>query len=77
MDLSDPTQPTEVGSFVPPRSRDPVGCWVAPNEAIAFPMVWGVDVQDDLIYVSDMNSGLWIIRLNDAPIEDTPGPYPG
>ena len=77
VDLSDPTRPTEVGSFVPPRSRDPVGYWVAPNGATAFPMVWGVDVQDDLIYVSDMNSGLWIIRLNDAPTEDAPGPSPG
>jgi hypothetical protein len=40
-------------------------------------MVWGVDVQDDLIYVSDMNSGLWIIRLDDASTEDEPGPSPG
>ena len=77
VDLSDPSQPIEIGSFVPPRSRDPVGYWVAPNGATAFPMVWGVDVLNDLIFVSDMNSGLWIVRLEDASTEDEPGPAPG
>lgn len=78
VDLSDPTEPTEVGSFVPPRSRDPVGYWVAPDGAMAFPMVWGVDVEGDLIFVSDMNSGLWIIELDDdTPAEVRPGPAPG
>ena len=78
VDLSDPAQPTEIGSFVPPLVRDPVGYWVAPNGATAFPMVWGVAVADDLIFVSDMNSGLWIIRFDDSDqIEDRPGPAPG
>jgi hypothetical protein len=78
VDLSDPTQPIEIGSFVPPRSRDPVGYWVAPNGATAFPMVWGVDVLNDLIFVSDMNSGLWIVRFDDGTsTEDEPGPAPG
>ncbi|MFW2338511.1 MAG: hypothetical protein ACN4GK_00535, partial [Acidimicrobiia bacterium] len=78
VDLSDPEQPIEIGSFVPPRSRDPVDYWVAPNGATAFPMVWGVDVLDDLIYLSDMNSGLWIVRFNDGTsTEDEPGPAPG
>lgn len=63
VDLSDPTHPREAGSFLPPRSRDPIGYWAAPNGATAFPMVWGVDLQDDLIYASDMHSGLWIVRL--------------
>ncbi len=62
VDLSDPAQPVEVGSFVPPRARDPVGYWVAPNGATGFPMVWGVDVEEGLIFLSDMNSGLWIVR---------------
>ncbi|NNC41467.1 MAG: hypothetical protein HKN95_12360, partial [Acidimicrobiia bacterium] len=78
VDLSDPATPNEIGSFVPPRARDPVNYWVAPNGATAFPMVWGVDVADDLIFVSDMNSGLWIIRSNvDTSTEDEPGPAPG
>ncbi len=78
VDLSDPAEPAEIGSFVPPRSRDPVGYWVAPSGATAFPMVWGVDVSDDLILVSDMNSGLWIIEFVDTPqAEETPGLAPG
>ena len=78
VDLSDPAQPTEIGSFVPPLARDPVEYWVAPNGASVFPMVWGVAVADDLIFVSDMNSGLWIIRFDDSDqIEERPGPAPG
>jgi hypothetical protein len=78
VDLSNPAQPTEIGSFVPPRSRDPVGYWVAPSGAHAFPMVWGVDVTDDLVYVSDMNSGLWIIRFGATrPTSERIGPAPG
>ncbi len=78
VDLSNPTEPIEVGSFVPPRSGDPLGYWVAPNGARFFPMVWGVDVSDDLIFVSDMNSGLWIIRQDDDTSAGVrPGPAPG
>jgi hypothetical protein len=62
VDVSDPTMPVELGSFVPPARVDPLGYWDAPNGNRAFAMVWGVHVADDLIYVSDMHSGLWIVR---------------
>ncbi len=62
VDISDPTAPGELGSFVPPARVDPQGYWDAPDGTRAFAMVWGVHVADDLIYVSDMHSGLWIVR---------------
>ena len=59
LDLSDPTHPSEVGQFVPPASQRFTGYFGAP-----FPLVWGVaiDRETGLIYVSDMRSGLWIVR---------------
>ncbi len=62
VDLSDPAAPQEIGSFVPPAYADPNGYWTAPDGNRAFAMTWGVDVADALIYVSDMHSGLWIVR---------------
>ncbi len=65
VDLRNPAGPTEVAWFVPPPAPDVHGWWVAPDGTRAFPMVWGVDVQDGLIYVSDVNSGLWVVRFDD------------
>jgi hypothetical protein len=62
LDLADPTAPEELGWFIPPLRADPQGYWDAPDGTPAFAMVWGVHVADDLVYVSDMHSGLWIIR---------------
>ena len=66
VDLSDPTSPTELGSFVPPATFDPQGYWVAPNGSRAGAMVWGVHVDDELIYVTDMNTGLWVVSYAPA-----------
>jgi hypothetical protein len=46
------------GRFVPPATADPLG--VLPTA----PLVWGVfpDSSSDLVFASDMNSGLWIVR---------------
>ncbi len=77
VDLSDPSEPVEIGSFVPTRVADPVGYWIAPNGATALPMVWGVDVDGDLIFLSDINSGLWIVRYHDGTgpkTETSPSP---
>ena len=54
------TTPIEVASFVPPAFNDPVGsCACLGNSAF----VWGVVVADDgLIVISDMNSGVWVVR---------------
>lgn len=62
VDFTDPTAPVEIGSFIPPARVDPQGYWEAPDGTQALAMVWGVDVEGDLIYVSDMHSGLWIVE---------------
>jgi hypothetical protein len=69
VDISDPAEPTEIGYFVPPPTGDPQGYWIAPDGTGVMPMVWDVRVAGDLIYVSDMNTGLWIVRYTgDDPV---------
>lgn len=63
VDASDPKKPTEVAYFVPPAGQNPVR---PPQRGVLtqMPQVWGVVDDEDtgLIYASDMNSGLWILR---------------
>jgi len=56
--LADRTDPAMRGQFVPPPTEDPTGVFPP------VPLVWGVypDRGSDLIYASDINSGLWILR---------------
>ena len=66
VDASDPTNPREVAHFVPPAAHNPVKPsqrGVLTNTA----QVWGVayDAGTGLVYASDMNSGLWILRRTD------------
>ena len=68
IDTTDPRQPREVASFVPPATTNPV----KPSQRGTLTntaQVWGVvvDEQRDLVYASDMNSGLWILRRTDRP----------
>ncbi|MDX2344364.1 MAG: hypothetical protein QNL12_11855, partial [Acidimicrobiia bacterium] len=58
-----PAAPAEIGYFVPPPSVDPQDYWTAPDGTKSFPMVWDVLVDGDRLYISDMNSGLWIARF--------------
>ena len=63
VDASDPENPEEVAFFVPPAAQNPV----KPSQRFVLsqtPQVWGVayDEERDLIFASDMNSGLWILR---------------
>ena len=58
VDISDPANPREVGYFVPPDSTALSG------ETSSRPMVWGVVKQGDLLFASDMNYGLWILRFS-------------
>jgi hypothetical protein len=56
----------EVAYFVPPAAQNPV----KPSQRgtlINGVEIWGVVVDEDtgLIYASDMNSGLWILRRTD------------
>ena len=75
VDLQNPANPTEVGYFIPPPAPDPQGYWVAADGSRAFPLVWGVHPDGELVYVSDANSGLWIIRLGSPEPEPTSAPY--
>lgn len=65
-DASNPTAIVEVAYFVPPSENNPV----KPSQRGVLsnaPQVWGVayDEATGLIYASDMNSGLWILRRTD------------
>lgn len=50
--------PVKKGQFVPPPTEDPTGFFPP------VPIVWGVypDRSSNLIFASDINSGLWILR---------------
>ena len=66
VDASNPRAPREVAYFVPPSANNPV----KPSQRGVLsnaPQVWGVayDEATGLIYASDMNSGLWILRRTD------------
>jgi hypothetical protein len=66
LDASDPTEPTEVAWFVPPSAKNPV----QPSQRGTLTnaaQVWGVvyDEERGLVFASDMNSGLWILRRTD------------
>jgi hypothetical protein len=68
LDLSDPTNPTGVGQFVPDTSkRHANSLGVGPAE------VWGVaiDPETGIVYASDMRTGLWIIEPT-GPAVPTP-----
>ncbi len=68
VNVSDPTELIDVASFVPPTRVDPQRHFASPNGNIAMPLAWSVHVVDDLIYVSDLNTGLWILRLAEPPV---------
>lgn len=67
VDLSTRNEVSEIASFVPPAEIDPFGEFVSLNGVIKLPLVGSVHVNDGLIYVTDVNSGLWILRLADLP----------
>ena len=63
VDVSNPKAPKEVAFFVPPATTNPV----KPSQRGVLTnttQVWGVvvDQPTGLVYASDMNSGLWILR---------------
>ena len=62
IDVSTPSSPTEIASFVPPAGENPV----KPSQRGTLtntPQVWGVVVDSGFVYASDMNTGLWILRV--------------
>ncbi|HZB22503.1 MAG TPA: hypothetical protein VE444_01535 [Gaiellaceae bacterium] len=61
IDVSNPRAPEEIGYFVPPATTNPI----KPSQRGVLTnttQVWGVVVENGLVYASDMNSGLWILR---------------
>jgi hypothetical protein len=61
VDASNPVAPNEVAYFVPPAGQNPV----KPSQRGVLsqtPQVWGVVVAEGLVYASDMNTGLWVLR---------------
>ncbi len=56
--LAHKRNPAKKGQFVPPPTEDPTGFFPP------VPIVWGVypDRSSNLIFASDINSGLWILR---------------
>ncbi len=63
VDISDPARPREVGFFVPPPGPAPDVPAESPDGRRTYPMVWGVHTAQDLVFASDMSSGLWIFRF--------------
>jgi hypothetical protein len=66
VDAGDPRRLSEVAHFVPPAVNNPI----QPSQRGVLTnatQVWGVayDETRDLVYASDMNSGLWILRRTD------------
>ena len=59
-DISRPARPKVVARFVPPGARIRA-TRAATARACAF--VWGVFATKDYVLASDMNSGLWVLRL--------------
>ena len=69
IDVKDPSEPREVAYFVPPSWPDPHGSWAAPDGTREFPLAWDVATDGGLVYLSDVNSGLWIFRVTIPVVE--------
>jgi hypothetical protein len=61
-DISRPARPKIVARFVPSSMPDPAGDTCG-NGGDPCPFVWGVFPTKDYVLASDMNSGLWVLRL--------------
>jgi hypothetical protein len=74
VDLSDPRSPVEVAWFVPPPSSPRQTAATAQSGRRDMPLVWGVVPWKNLVLASDMNSGLWVFRVNGDAGTSPPGP---
>ena len=72
LDLTDPGNPREVAAFVPPAVPDPQDIGIFPPDAAE---VWGVALAGDLVLLTDMHGGLYLLRLSGVPLPA--GPQPG
>jgi hypothetical protein len=64
VDIADPERPREIAHFIPPNlgAASPYPQPGTPGPYGAFPMTWGATEHHGLILVSDMRTGLWILR---------------
>jgi hypothetical protein len=66
-DISRPSNPKVIAQFVPPPTADPMGFFgpffLGDPSNPPFPFVWGVFVSRNYVLASDINSGLWIVRV--------------
>ena len=70
IDLTTP-DPTEIASFVPPDTPDPTGSIPAKANVV------GVDVAENgSIVISDINAGMYVLRLKPTPVTPPPPPPP-
>ncbi len=58
-DISRPARPRVIARFVPPTATNPGTC----PDGGSCAYVWGVFATKDYVLASDMNSGLWVLRL--------------
>ncbi len=62
VDLTNPDDPREVAAFVPPAAPDRQGFFPISAD------VWGVALSGDIVLASDINSGLYLLRLSGIPL---------
>jgi hypothetical protein len=66
-DISQPAAPRIIGHFVPPPTADPMGFFgpffLGREDNPAFPFVWGVFPHRNYVLASDINSGLWVLKV--------------
>lgn len=61
LDITNPAEPRKAAQFVPEPAADPRGFFF-PGEKFA--NVWGVFIERDYVIASDINSGLWVFKLD-------------
>ncbi|MHB8574438.1 MAG: PA domain-containing protein [Dehalococcoidia bacterium] len=59
VDVSDPTNPRELAAYVPPAGKNPLRSEF-PDQTLD----WGVSVQGGLVLLSDINTGLHVVRVD-------------
>jgi hypothetical protein len=66
-DFSRPTSPRLIAHFVPPPTADPMGFFgpffLGLPDNPPFPFVWGVFPHRNYVLASDINSGLWVLKV--------------
>ena len=59
-DITNAARPRFLARFLPRAAKDPEKLLCPGRRCVA---VWGVDVDGDLVVASDLNGGLWVLRL--------------